>query len=65
VFDWASTNGAERLKRGTADPDFLGSAAVIVDFFRLEGLAVVRSWGFESPLPHQPSLMISREGCPP
>ena len=32
---------------------------------QLEGLAVAIPWGFESPLPHQPSLSIAGEGCPP
>ena len=32
---------------------------------QLEGLAVVIPSGFKSPLPHQPSLMNAREGCPP
>ena len=30
---------------------------------QLEGLAFARTWGFESPLSHQPSLMIKCEGC--
>jgi hypothetical protein len=36
----------------TADPDFPGSAVIGHDVLKLEGLAVVTSWGFESPLPH-------------
>ena len=32
---------------------------------QLEGLAVAIPWGFESPLPHQPSLMNAGEGCSP
>ena len=36
------------------DRDFPGSAAIGFNCCQLEGLAVARPWGFESPLPHQP-----------
>jgi hypothetical protein len=37
-------------------PDSTGSALIGRLWFQLEGRAIARSWGFESPLPHQPSL---------
>ena len=51
--DLAGSNGSERARSMTADPDSPGSAIIGHCFFKLEGLAVAIPWGFESPLPHQ------------
>jgi hypothetical protein len=56
---WTVQNGFKQLSCGTADPDFPGPAAIDVHCSKLEGLAIARSWGFESPLPHQHLTMIS------
>ena len=49
----ATTIDHERPSSETTDPGFPGSAAVCLDFTQLEGLALARAWGFESPLSHQ------------
>ena len=48
----ASTFAIDRPRGGTADPDFPRSAAIGRFVSQLEGLALARAWGFESPLPH-------------
>ena len=60
----SSLDGLKRLnrrRRRTADPDFPRPAAIDVHCLKLEGLAIARSWGFESPLPHHPSLTLANE----
>ena len=46
-------SGHDRQLRMKVDRDFTGSAAIGFNSCQLEGLALVRAWGFESPLPHQ------------
>ena len=49
----AALNSRDRRRLVKVDPDFPGSAAIDVNSCQLEGLALARAWGFESPLPHQ------------
>jgi hypothetical protein len=53
----------EQPGHGKADPVLPRSASKGGEFLQLEGLAFARTWGFESPLSHQPSLVIRCEGC--
>jgi hypothetical protein len=49
----AALSGRDRRLRLKLDRDFPGSAAIGVNSCQLEGLALAKAWGFESPLPHQ------------
>ena len=59
--DWErrASNDRKRQSRGTADPDFTGSALIGLLWFQLEGLALARAWRFESSLPHHNSFLVS------
>ena len=49
----AALNGRDWRRRMKLDRDFRASAAIGFNSCQLEGLALARAWGFESPLPHQ------------
>jgi hypothetical protein len=48
----AASIGRDQQLPVKLDRDFPASAAIGVNSCQLEGLALARAWGFESPLPH-------------
>jgi hypothetical protein len=59
----AASIDLDRLRGVKTDPDFPRSAAIGFHSSQLEGLAVARPWGFESPIPHKPLTAKKERVC--